>query len=187
MPNDPSSATRRTGRNDRNRDAPAGFGASACYPFLIQQSRSLTLQGIHQSFGIGLHFAGVARVCGSRPRGARERRRKFEEPDRPRSSSFGPASGSARESFRKQGDRELALADYGPQRTNPKLLVVGHRNGDRRVFSPPLHNDVAASLPHFRKAVLLQDATDFLTGKPRQFSQRSPPEKTRKIPRRAAP
>ena len=28
MPNDPSSATRRTGRNDCNRDAPAGFAAA---------------------------------------------------------------------------------------------------------------------------------------------------------------
>ncbi|MBI3415872.1 MAG: hypothetical protein HY043_11245 [Verrucomicrobia bacterium] len=27
-PNDPSSATRRTGRNDCNRDAPAGFAAA---------------------------------------------------------------------------------------------------------------------------------------------------------------
>jgi hypothetical protein len=28
MPNDPSSATRRRGRNDCNRDAPAGFAAA---------------------------------------------------------------------------------------------------------------------------------------------------------------
>jgi hypothetical protein len=32
-PNDKSSATRRTGRNDYNRDAPAGFAAAHGYVF----------------------------------------------------------------------------------------------------------------------------------------------------------
>jgi len=42
--------------------------------------------------------------------------------------------------------------------------MIGHGHGDRALFVPSLHDNVASATPDNLKTMLLKNATDLLTG-----------------------